>query len=115
VYGFAITTANTIQTENQVSIHSMDWDCFVFYRRTIEKLSHKSSENWYCSFISIFARNSVSTKRLSPKNKDCLGHRSKIKYRIRLFNIENRVLIKILKRRFDYAHYHEIIHYSSRN
>jgi hydroxymethylpyrimidine/phosphomethylpyrimidine kinase len=24
VYGFAITTANTIQTENQVSIHSMD-------------------------------------------------------------------------------------------
>jgi hypothetical protein len=84
--------------------------------KNYSKLSHKSSENWYCSFISIFARNSVSTKRLSPKNKHCLGHRSKINLNT-TFSISKTVLVKnIKKHRFNYAQLsrnHTII--SSRN
>jgi hydroxymethylpyrimidine/phosphomethylpyrimidine kinase len=42
-----------------------------------------------------------------------LGHRSKIKYEYDFLNIENQtVLVKILKNRFNYAHYHEIIQLS---
>jgi hydroxymethylpyrimidine/phosphomethylpyrimidine kinase len=98
VYGFAITTANTIQTENQFL--SIQWTDIAFVLRSIElfkKLSHKSSENWYCSLISIFARNSVSTKRLSPKTS-ILGHRSKIKYQYDFLNIEKNRFGKILKK-----------------
>jgi hypothetical protein len=98
VYGFAITTANTIQTENQfLAIQWTDCFCIAFYRRTIQKLSHKSSENWYCSFISIFEI--VLALKAFAKNKDCLGHRSKIKYRIRLSQYQNQsVLGKNIKK-----------------
>jgi hydroxymethylpyrimidine/phosphomethylpyrimidine kinase len=43
VYGFAITTANTIQTENQfLSIQWTDCFCIAFYRRTIQNYPIKA-------------------------------------------------------------------------
>jgi hypothetical protein len=76
------STANTIQTENQFL--SIQWTV-AFVLRSIEELF----KNYPIKAVKIgivpsllFARNSVSTKGF--KKQACLGHRSKIKYRIRL-------------------------------
>jgi hydroxymethylpyrimidine/phosphomethylpyrimidine kinase len=67
VYGFAITTANTIQTENHYPFNGLILLLYCVLSKNYSKLSHKSSENWYCSPLAYLQRNSVSTKRLSPK------------------------------------------------
>jgi hydroxymethylpyrimidine/phosphomethylpyrimidine kinase len=42
VYGFAITTANTIQTENFYPFNGLKLLCIAFYRRTIQTISIKA-------------------------------------------------------------------------
>jgi hydroxymethylpyrimidine/phosphomethylpyrimidine kinase len=81
VYGFAITTANTIQTENQfLSIQWTDIAFIAFYRRT--KNYPIKGENWYCSSLAYLQEIVLALKGF--RQKQGLGHRSKIKYRIRL-------------------------------
>jgi hydroxymethylpyrimidine/phosphomethylpyrimidine kinase len=68
VYGFAITTANTIQTENQFL--AIQWTEIAFVLRSIEELLKNypiKAVKIGIVPISIFARNSVSTKRFSIK------------------------------------------------
>jgi hydroxymethylpyrimidine/phosphomethylpyrimidine kinase len=70
VYGFAITTANTIQTENQFL--SIQWTDIAFVLRSIEelfKLSHKSSENWYCSSLAYLQEIVLALKGFRQKTR----------------------------------------------
>jgi hydroxymethylpyrimidine/phosphomethylpyrimidine kinase len=110
VYGFAITTANTIQTENQfLSIQWTDIAFIAFYRRT--KNYPIKGENWYCSSLAYLQEIVLALKGF--RQKQGLGHRSKIKYRIRLsqYRKSNR-FSKILKN-IDLItpNYHEIYNY----
>jgi hypothetical protein len=78
--------------------------------KNYSKLSHKSSENWYCSSLAYLQEIVLALKGFR-QNKHCLGHRSKIKYWIRLsqYRKSNR-FSKILKNRFITPNYHEIIY-----
>jgi hypothetical protein len=62
--------------------------------------------------VLIILQEIVLALKLSPKNKDCLGHRSKIKYRIRLSQyrksnrfkkiLKNRLITPIITKSYNY-------------
>jgi hydroxymethylpyrimidine/phosphomethylpyrimidine kinase len=77
VYGFAITTANTIQTENFYPFNGL----IAFVLRSIEELF----KNYPIKAVKIGIVPSLAYLQEIVlagfrQNKDCLGHRSKIKY-----------------------------------
>jgi hydroxymethylpyrimidine/phosphomethylpyrimidine kinase len=115
VYGFAITTANTIQTENQFL--SIQWTDIAFVLRSIEelfKLSHKSSENWYCSSLAYLQEIVLALKGFRQKTRIVWDTVLKSSTEYDFLNIENQtVLVKNIKN-IDLItpNYHEIIQLS---
>jgi hydroxymethylpyrimidine/phosphomethylpyrimidine kinase len=114
VYGFAITTANTIQTDQFLSIQ---WTDIAFVLRSIEELF----KNYPIKAVKIgivpslaYLQEIVLALKGFSKNKHCLGHRSKIKYRIRLsqYRKSKRFSKNIKKIDLITPNYHEIIQLS---
>ncbi|RTY84124.1 hydroxymethylpyrimidine/phosphomethylpyrimidine kinase [Flavobacterium sp. LS1P28] len=101
VYGFAINTGNTIQTENQ--FFEMHWTDQDFVMRSLDKLF----ENYSIKAVKIGIVPSVDylkkivllVKRLSPKTKIVWDTVLKSTTKFRFITIENHsVLIEILKK-----------------
>jgi hydroxymethylpyrimidine/phosphomethylpyrimidine kinase len=95
VYGFAITTANTIQTE----FLSIQWTEIALYcvlSKNYSNYIHKSSENWYCSSLA-YLQEIVLTKGFQ-KTSIVWDTVLKSSTEYDFLNIENQtVLSKILK------------------
>jgi hypothetical protein len=95
----------------------MDCFCIAFYRRTIQNYPIKAVKIGIVPSLAYLQEIVLALKGFR-QNKDCLGHRSKIKYRIRLsqYRKSNRFGKILKKHRFNYAQLsrnHTII--SSRN
>jgi hydroxymethylpyrimidine/phosphomethylpyrimidine kinase len=98
VYGFAITTANTIQTENQFL--AIQWTEIAFVLRSIEELL----KNYPIKAVKIgivpslaYLQEIVLALKGFRQNK-FLGHRLKSSTEYDFLNIKNQsVLVKILK------------------
>jgi hydroxymethylpyrimidine/phosphomethylpyrimidine kinase len=100
VYGFAITTANTIQTENQFL--SIQWTDIAFVLRSIEELFKnypiKAVKIGIVPSLAYLQEIVLALKRLSPKTSIVWDTVLKSSTEYDFLNIENQtVLVKILK------------------
>jgi hydroxymethylpyrimidine/phosphomethylpyrimidine kinase len=116
VYGFAITTANTIQTENQFL--SIQWTDIAFVLRSIEELFKnypiKAVKIGIVPSLAYLQEIVLALKRLSPKTSIVWDTVLKSSTEYDFLNIENQtILVKILKN-IDLItpNYHEIIQLS---
>jgi hypothetical protein len=77
VYGFAVNTGNTIQTENE--FFEIQWTDLDFVLKSLESCSKTTilkPSKWNYSFIKLFKRNCLGCEK--PLNKDCLGYSFKV-------------------------------------